>query len=325
MPKVSVVIPVYNVEAYIERCLHSLFGQTLDDIEYVFVDDGSTDGSAEIIERVLEQYKDSPPRKNRREQTKILHHDRNRGVAAARTTGIRAATGDYIIHCDADDWVERDMYEKLYSEAVRTDSDIVACYFWYENPKYKYQFTNCYGPTPHRCLKDMYRKKCLYQNLWDKLVRREIITRHDIVPFEGLDYGEDLNCVVRIFYYSRTISVVGEPLYHYRRHANSMMGLPADKEILKKHMRNVDLICDFLHRESGRRYEQFCDHMKFCLKRDYQHLLYDDEREWFDLYHECYRHVLSFNMFPLRSRLIIWLAMRNFRLYRIMRRMFYDI
>ena len=97
MPKVSVVIPVYNVEQYIERCLYTLFGQTMDDIEYIFVDDSSTDSSVKIINKSLELY---PYRKV---LTKILRHSSNLGVGAARTTGIKAATGDYIIHCDPDD------------------------------------------------------------------------------------------------------------------------------------------------------------------------------------------------------------------------------
>ena len=315
MPKVSVVIPVYNVGPYIARCLHSLFAQTLDDIEYIYVDDGSTDDSVMLIEHVLEEYPD------RRQQTKILRHDKNCGVAVARTTGIRAATGEYIIHCDPDDWVERDMYEKMYARATEADADIVACYNWYDDRIVRYD----YGRTPQQCLKRMYKKNCVYFHLWNKLVRRETITRHNIVPFEGLNYGEDVNCMVRIFYYSRTISVVAEPLYHYCCRTDSLSGLRPDMGIMKEQMHNVDLMCDFLHRESGRKYEQFCDRIKLCLKRNYQHLIYDDERAWFDLYHESYRHIFSFTLFPFKSRLIIWLAMRNFRIYRIMRRLFYDV
>ena len=119
MPKVSVIIAVYNVEAYIERCLHSLFSQTLNDIEYIFVDDATPDSSIELIYKTIESYP------NRRNQIKVLRHTYNRGLAAARTTGMREATGEYIISCDPDDYIEQDMYEKMYLRAVETSADIM--------------------------------------------------------------------------------------------------------------------------------------------------------------------------------------------------------
>ena len=121
MPKVSVIIPVYSVEKYIERCARSLFEQTLTDIEYIFVDDCSPDNSINILESVLEVYP------NRRSQVKIIRHLENKGLPAARKTGIDNSTGDYIIHCDSDDWVETDMYRLMYDEAKRLDADIVMC------------------------------------------------------------------------------------------------------------------------------------------------------------------------------------------------------
>ena len=111
MPKVSICIAVYNVEKYIEQCVRSLFEQTLDDLEYIFVDDASPDASIDVLLRVLEDY---PHRKN---QVKLLRHETNQGVAVARKDAIAAATGEYIIHCDPDDWVDLDMYEKLYVKA----------------------------------------------------------------------------------------------------------------------------------------------------------------------------------------------------------------
>ena len=121
MPKVSVIIPVYNVEKYIERCSENLFSQTLDDIEFIFIDDCTPDRSIEILKSVLERFP------NRKETVKILKMPKNSRQAAVRKYGMELATGDYIIHCDSDDWVDVDLYEKMYTEAVRSDADVVIC------------------------------------------------------------------------------------------------------------------------------------------------------------------------------------------------------
>ena len=103
-PKVSVVIPVYGVEKYIERCARSLFEQTMQEgIEYIFVDDCSPDRSIEILEKVLKEYPHREP------QVKIIQHSKNQGIFYTRNTGVENATGEYIIHCDSDDWVEPDI------------------------------------------------------------------------------------------------------------------------------------------------------------------------------------------------------------------------
>ena len=121
MPKVSVCVPVYNVEKYIEKCVRSLFEQTLEDIEYIFVDDCSQDQSLNILHRVLTEY---PQRQN---SVKIVRHKCNLNITAARQTAINIASGEYVIMCDSDDWVEPDMYETLYRTAVSNHADIAYC------------------------------------------------------------------------------------------------------------------------------------------------------------------------------------------------------
>ena len=107
MPKISVIIPVYNVEKYIERCVRSLFEQTLGEIEYIFVDDCTPDGSIAILRRIIEDYPERKP------FVSIISHEQNKGLAIARRTGVNAACGEYVAFCDSDDWVDTNMYEKL--------------------------------------------------------------------------------------------------------------------------------------------------------------------------------------------------------------------
>lgn len=119
MPKVSVIVPVYGVEQYIERCARSLFEQTLDDMEFVFVDDCTKDSSIDVLLKVMDEY---PHRKG---QVKIVHHEKNMGLPLARKTGVYASTGEYIAHCDSDDWMDINAYQLLYTEALRTQADMI--------------------------------------------------------------------------------------------------------------------------------------------------------------------------------------------------------
>ena len=139
--KVSVYVPVYGVEKYIEKCVRSLFEQTLDDLEYIFVDDCSPDDSIRILEQVLEEYP------NRKPQVKIVRHEVNQGVCTARRTGIQHTTGEYIACCEPDDWVETTMYEELYKKAKETGVDMVACDHYIEfMPGVKYATSHHIGP-----------------------------------------------------------------------------------------------------------------------------------------------------------------------------------
>lgn len=128
MPKVSVLVPIYGVEKYIERCARSLFEQTLDEMEFIFVDDCTPDKSMEILRSVIEEYRLRFAEK--RYTVRIERMPTNSGLAAVRRYGIQLATGDYIIHCDSDDWVDATMYEKMYNKAIGEGSDVVVCDYY---------------------------------------------------------------------------------------------------------------------------------------------------------------------------------------------------
>ena len=108
--KVSVIVPVYKVETFIVRCAESLLSQTMEDAEFIFVDDASPDGSMRLLEECIAMHPE------RHDRVKILRHERNRGLPAARNTGMAAASGEYIYHCDSDDFADACMLEKLYAQ-----------------------------------------------------------------------------------------------------------------------------------------------------------------------------------------------------------------
>lgn len=217
MPKISVIVPIYNVSAYIERCVRSLLEQTLDDIEYIFINDCTPDNSMEILETVLNDY---PQRKL---QTRIFKMPTNSRQAAVRRHGIKLATGKYLIHCDADDWVDTNLYEKMYNEAVCSNADIVIC-------PIRDEFEN-YGQNrpirnlPQTCrevLKNWY-CYCIGMFAWNKLVKRSIYQDYHILPYEGINMWEDNGLFLRIFYYANKLSSINGAAYHYNRANNSAM------------------------------------------------------------------------------------------------------
>lgn len=204
---VSILVPVYNVERFIERCLHSLFGQTYPNIQFVFVDDCSPDHSLEIIQKVLLQYPE------RKDHVRIIKHEKNRGLAVARNTGIENAEGEYILHIDSDDYIEKDMVSLMFSKAQEDNSEIVICDFaieWKKTQKIAFQkFTN-----QKQYLCDLLNTTAM-PGVVNKLIKRQLYTRYNIQPFEGINLGEDYVTTPRLVYKAKRMSKVNKALYHY--------------------------------------------------------------------------------------------------------------
>lgn len=217
MPKVSIIVPVYNVEKYIERCVRSLFEQTLDDIEYIFVDDCSPDNSISIVKSVSEDY---PNRKN---NIKYCIHNKNRGLTSTRNTGLAVATGDFIAHCDSDDWVDIHMYEKLYNCAIEENADLCFSnfYFAYENKMESYECATVYVDKIKTI--NSYIGTC-WTVLWNMIAKRNLYREHNLKSPENISYCEDFHLSVRLFHYAKKIVKVDASLYYYNQmNVNSIM------------------------------------------------------------------------------------------------------
>ena len=119
IPKVSMLVPIYGVEKFIERCAVSLFEQTYQNIEYIFVNDCTKDNSVVILKNVMERYPQRKP------QVRIIEHEKNKGLAGARNTAVAAATGEFVMHVDSDDYVDKDIVKKTILSQKKVDADIV--------------------------------------------------------------------------------------------------------------------------------------------------------------------------------------------------------
>lgn len=217
MPKLSVIIPIWGVEKYIEQCAHSLFTQTLDEVEYIFINDCTPDRSIELLLRVLEEY---PKRKD---QVHILHNEKNLGQGGARKRGILSATGDYVIHCDPDDWVDDNWLETLYEKAVSTHAEVVWCGFTscYEDGKRVY-FANKAEPTINDCFLKLI-TGVKWGSLCCHLIKREIVQSSQIA-WPTWNYCEDLALVFQYFALATNVAYINKSLYNYRYNLMSISG-----------------------------------------------------------------------------------------------------
>ena len=247
MPAVSVIIPVYNVEPYIARCARSLFGQTLQDLEYIFVDDCTPDRSMQIVMEVLEEYQQW------KAHVKIVKTPMNGGLARARLAGVAVATGDYIIHCDSDDEVETDAYRQMYEKAIAEDLDIVTCNF--QLLGLKKQRIQSQVSLPGREIADILSGK-VYGTVWCRMCRRGIW--NDIMLPKGGDMWEDVVFSVQTISRAARIGYVTTPLYIYYRRESSMCfeeGLSAALKRWSSQCVNIQQVLDFISRKDSVRVE----------------------------------------------------------------------
>lgn len=241
MPAVSVIVPVYNVEPFIARCARSLFGQTLQDMEFIFVDDCTPDNSMEVLMRLLED--EFPERKS---QVRFFRMPENSGLYKVRWQGIQMALGDYIIPCDSDDYVETDAYRQMYEKAVEGDCDIVTCDFYKEGYKQIKTF-RCEGTSVDDLLSGK-EPWCL----WTRLVRRHLL-QDDILPPVGSN-GEDMCFTVQVSLKARNFGYLNLPLYHYCYNGDSITKVPgfsASVQRWESFMGNADIILTLLTNRYG--------------------------------------------------------------------------
>ena len=203
--KVSVIVPVYNVENYIGRCIDSLVNQTLEDIEVVIVNDGSTDDSQKVIDDYVQKYPD-----------KIKSFTiKNGGVANARNYALDKATGEYIGFVDSDDYVAKDMYEKLYNKAIEDNADIVNCGYYRETETRCVEKETAYNPEfGNSVFENPYLIVDSVPYIWNKIFKRKIIEDNKI-RFPNLKIYEDLVFTYELFVEANRVSKVFEPLYFY--------------------------------------------------------------------------------------------------------------
>ena len=218
MIKVSIIVPVYGVEKYIEKCARSILEQTYANLEILFVDDCSPDNSIVCLKQILADY---PQRKN---QVKILVQSKNNGVAAARRWGMLSVTGDYTIQFDSDDFVDPQMIEILVREAERTNADIVICDINQIKEGVCTHLKVNPPLNPIECMKQVLIGD-IHASLCNKLIRRNLFIEYNILPIDGLNMREDLSVMYRLLYFAKKLAYINQPFYNYVLHEGSLSSL----------------------------------------------------------------------------------------------------
>ncbi len=215
-PLVSIIVPIYNMAAYLPKCLDSLRQQTYPHLEFILVDDGSTDSSADICRA----YAAEDPR------IKFLHQ-KNGGLSAARNTGLKMAGGAYLGFVDADDWVEPDMYAYLWEQGICSPdglppADIAICGYWFDWPAHKQAVSAVKAEKMDtlQALRALLQDRKAQNYAWDKLYKAEL--------FKGIKYPvgktyEDIATTYKLFMRSKTIVILPQPKYHYMQRHDSIV------------------------------------------------------------------------------------------------------
>lgn len=214
MPKISVIIPVYNVSEYLDKCLWSVTNQTFQDIEIITVNDGSTDDSLSVIEKYAEND----------DRIKIVNK-KNGGTSAARKSGLEIATSDYIHHLDGDDYLELNCYELIYKKAIETEADIAIMKFWFDNPSIsELKESESYWAEELnniRFLNHIFETNT-YNCVWQYIHKRSLYA-NGVAFLKEHNIGEDAYLTTQLIYFAKKIVTIETPLLHYISRPNSIV------------------------------------------------------------------------------------------------------
>ncbi len=237
MPKFSVIVPVYNVEEYLDRCISSIVGQTFSDFELILIDDGSVDKSGEICDSYA------------KEDCRIkVHHKSNSGVSAARNDGLELATGEYIVFIDSDDYVDKEYLQSFSS----MDSDVVICGFnrCCEDMILKEEFDVESGQksiTKEILLEFMEHK--LFFTVWGKAIRSNVINGDSKITFRSdMCYGEDTVFMMSVAERCHNITVLKECMYNYNKHSGETLTKKLTEKSLYSYFRFEEFVGNWLEK-----------------------------------------------------------------------------
>ena len=246
MPKVSVIVPIYNVEKYLEKCINSLLSQTLEDIQIILVNDGSKDNSGNIAKECEKNNKN-----------RIIYVEKeNGGLSDARNYGLKYATGDFIAFLDSDDYIEKNAYEEMYNKAIEENADYVECDFIWEFPN-KIRIDKQY---PYKNKKEML--SFVRVVAWNKLIKRQLITDNNLEFPKGLRY-EDIEFTYKLIPFLNKFAYVDNPFIHYVQREGSIANVQNERtaEIFTV----LDNVIEFYKKNNI--YEEYRDELEYNYAR----------------------------------------------------------
>ena len=276
-PLISILIPLYNVETFVEKCLNSLFENTIiKDCEVIICNDGSTDSSFEIVKKICDLHSDL--------NVVLIDNEKNQGLPKTRQILLDAAKGKYIICVDSDDYVEKNYLESLYNCAETNSADITSCNGRYENVDGSFicMQNMKFGETPLETVCDILLNKN-YGYVWSRLIRRDFILQNNISWNPAITIYEDFVIIIKVLLANPKCAYVDECLYHYIKRSNSMVSLFFTERLFEKHfvafqelerlfnpIKSKDLERAFLFRKLIIRYNVLFKSAKSVMKKNFR-------------------------------------------------------
>lgn len=292
--KISVIVPVFNVEKYLTRCIKSLLQQSFRDFEVLLIDDGSTDKSGDICEDFARKY------------SRILcKHKENGGLGSARNYGLKYIRGKYVCFVDSDDWVTQDYLEFMYTSIVAYRTDICICGYIYNTPKYKTKImpaTNIL--SAENILIEIGKGNSLFNFAWNKLYRSEVIINNNL-KFSNRHCAEDMLFNIQYYRMINSACLISEPLYFYWVNLLSLSNgkrnnFINDMKIIYDEYRES---CKLLHIR-----ENYADNLRIVLMRNSISNFYNSSHEKLKTYKKFFRHCgVEYdvnNLNPVKSDLV---------------------
>ena len=256
--KVSICVPVYGVEKYIERCAHSLLKQTYENLEFVFVDDCTKDRSIEVLREVMRSYPE------REHQVRIIKHAHNRGLAAARNTAVEAVESDFLIHVDSDDWMDVDAVELLVAKQMETEADYVTADMEVIRWNRRVNMIRTRYSTPHDLSLSLVKRETAVCVV-GQLIRTALYHNYNIKVKEGVNVGEDFQQSCRLAYFAKKIAGVNKAIYHYDcSNEGSYMHSNFSLEKWKEGYQSAEIVMDFCQ-DKGTDFIQAAEYMHFVI------------------------------------------------------------
>ena len=243
--KLSIIVPVYGVEKYIDKCLNSLVKQSLKEIEIIVVNDGTKDNSQKIVDKYVKKYPD-----------KIKSYIKeNGGQGSARNYGLKKASGEYIGYVDSDDFVEKDMYKKLYNKAKENNYDIVVCGNYNVSEDYQNKNIDAFINNYNTDLENIF---CGKMAVWNKIYKRDILIKNKL-EFKEKVWYEDLAFTLKAIMNSNTFAFIDEPLYDYLIREGSTM----NNSNVQRNLEILDAFNDILSYIQHNKKEEYFSKIEF--------------------------------------------------------------
>lgn len=302
--KVSVIVPIYKVEMFLVRCVESLLNQTLEEVEFIFVNDATPDASMAVLRKTLSMFP------ARIDKCHIIEHSVNKGLPSARNTGLSVARGEYIYHCDSDDYADSTMLEDLYMTAREYRADIVWSDWFLTFERNERYMKQPEYTSPLEALKGMLSGAMKF-NVWNKLVKRELYETNQIRFPDGYGMGEDMTMMM-LFARANTVKYLPKAYYHYVKLNNNAFSQTYSVKHLEELRHNVDRIETYIHDCFGGSLNQEIAFLKLDVK--FPFLITDDAQKhkmWKEWYPEADKYIMQNKRISFRSRLLQIFAKHN--------------